>query len=354
MAEEMVNQAGDETPWYFLKWFYVATLESFEWAFPMVLYLLPLVPFLFILKWLINFRRQQKLDIALTKSDLKSDPMAILRFVPGIFLFFTFILLILALARPQKTNEKVEQWTEGIDIMLVLDISESMQIQDFEPNRLEAAKQVGRDFIAGRFQDRIGIVVFSGDAFSMSPLTTDYDLLNSNIDNITFELIESRGTAIGSALAVGTNRMRDSDSKSKVLILLSDGDNTAGNIDPVTAAELARAYDIKLYTIAVGKEGRVPFGTDFFGRTRYVENTIDETTLREIARIGEGKFYRATDNDALARVFEEINEFEKAEIKTNRFRDTTDYYTVYLKWAICFFLMWLLLKSSFMSNILKD
>src|SRR5690606_298311 len=124
----------------------------------------------------------------------------------------------LALARPQKTNEKVEQWTEGIDIMLVIDISESMQIQDFQPNRLEAAKKVGRDFISGRFQDRIGLVVFSGDAFSMSPLTTDYDLLNANIDNVNFDLIESRGTAIGSALAVGTNRMRESESKSKVLI----------------------------------------------------------------------------------------------------------------------------------------
>ena len=354
MVEEAAVVVGDETPWFYLKWFLPGTFENFDWAFPFVLYLLPLVPLLFLAKWLVTFRRQQKLDIALTKTDLKSDPMSVLRFVPDIFLFLTFILLILALARPQKTNEKVEQWTEGIDIMLVVDISESMQIQDFEPNRLEAAKQVARDFISGRFQDRIGLVVFSGEAFSMSPLTTDYDLLNANINTVTFELIESRGTAIGSALAVGTNRMRESESQSKVLILLSDGDNTAGNIDPITAAELASAYNIRLYTIAVGKEGRVPFGTDFFGRTRFVENTIDETTLREIARIGEGKFYRATDNDALERVFQEINDLEKAEIKTTRFKDTTDFYTVYLKWAIVMLLVWLLLKSSFMSNILRD
>ena len=354
MVEEAAVVVGDETPWFYLKWFLPNTFENFDWAFPLVLYLLPAVPLLFLTKWLVTFRRQQKLDIALTKTDLKSDPMSVLRFVPGIFLFLTFILLILALARPQKTNEKVEQWTEGIDIMLVVDISESMQIQDFEPNRLEAAKQVARDFVSGRFQDRIGLVVFSGEAFSMSPLTTDYDLLNANINTVTFELIESRGTAIGSALAVGTNRMRESESQSKVLILLSDGDNTAGNIDPITAAELASAYNIRLYTIAVGKEGRVPFGTDFFGRTRFVENTIDETTLREIARIGEGKFYRATDNDALERVFQEINELEKAEIKTTRFKDTTDFYTVYLKWAIVMLLVWLLLKSSFMSNILTD
>jgi Ca-activated chloride channel homolog len=352
--DEAAIKMAEETPWFFLKWFAPSTFENFDWAFPAVLYLLPAVPLLFLLRWLLTFKRQQKLDIALTKTDLRSDPLSVLRFLPGLVLFFTFLLLIVALARPQKTNEKVEQWTEGIDIMLVIDISESMQIQDFEPNRLEAAKQVARDFITGRFQDRIGLVVFSGDAFSMSPLTTDYDLLNANINTVTFDLIESRGTAIGSALAVGTNRMRESDSKSKVLILLSDGDNTAGNIDPITAAELARAYDIKIYTIAIGKEGRVPFGTDFFGRTRFVENTLDETTLREIARIGEGKFYRAIDNDALERVFQEINEFEKAEIKTTQFKDTTDFYTVYLKWAIAFLLLWLLLKSSFMSNILRD
>lgn len=352
--QAVVNAVGEETVWFSLKWFYWSTLQNFDWAFPWVLYLLAAVPLLFLVRWLISFRRQQKLDIALTKSDLQSDLYSYFRFLPPFLLFITFILLVLALARPQKTNEKVEQWTEGIDIMLVIDISESMQIQDFQPNRLEAAKNVARDFISGRFQDRIGLVIFSGDAFSMSPLTTDYDLLNTNVDNINFDLIESRGTAIGSALAVGTNRMRESESKTKVLILLSDGDNTAGNIDPLTAAELARAYDIKIYTIAVGKEGRVPFGTDFFGRTRFVENTIDETTLREIARIGSGKFYRATDNDALERVFEEINEFEKAEIKTTRFRDTTDFYTVYMKWAICSLLAWMLVKSSFMSNVLKD
>jgi Ca-activated chloride channel family protein len=248
----------------------------------------------------------------------------------------------------------VDQWTEGIDIMLVVDISESMQIEDFKPNRLEAAKQVALNFIGGRFQDRIGMVIFSGDAYSLSPLTTDYDLLKAHIDDISFDMIENRGTAIGSALAVGTNRMRDSDSKSKVLILLSDGDNTAGNIDPLTAAKLANAYGIKIYTIAVGKEGRVPFGKDFFGRPRYVENTMDETTLREIAKIGDGEFYRVSDNQALQNVFDLIDQYEKAEIKETRYQDTTDFYQVYLRWAIVFFIFWLGLKSTFMANILQD
>jgi len=238
--------------------------------------------------------------------------------------------------------------------MLVVDTSESLQIEVFKPNRLESANTGALNFVDGRFQDRIGMVIFSGDAYSLSPLTTDYDLLKAYIADISFDLIENRGTAIGSALAVGTNRMRESDAKSKVLILLSDGDNTAGNIDPITAAKLANAYGIKIYTIAIGKEGRVPFGKDFFGRPRYVENTLDETTLREIASIGEGEFFRVSDNQALQDVFKLIDRYEKAEIKETRYLDTTDYYQVYLRWAVVFFLLWLGLKSTFMSNVLQD
>ena len=217
-----------------------------------------------------------------------------------------------------------------------------------------AAKEVARDFIKGRLQDRIGIVVFSGDAFSLAPLTTDYRLLNSYIDEISFEMIEARGTAIGSALAVVTNRMQESKSKSKVCILLSDGDNTAGNIDPITSAELAAAYGIKIYTIIVGKEGLVPFGKDYFGRPNMVENTIDESTMRNIAKIGAGEFFRVTDNDALKNVFSRIDKYEKAEIQETRFKDTSDYYFIYLTWAVVFFLLWLLLKSTFLSNALQD
>jgi Ca-activated chloride channel family protein len=248
----------------------------------------------------------------------------------------------------------VEQWTEGIDILLAIDISQSMQIEDFIPNRLDAAKNVARDFIKGRVQDRIGIVVFSGDAFSLAPLTTDYDLLNAYLDEISFDMIENRGTAIGSAMAVVTNRMRESESKSKVCILLSDGDNTAGNIDPITAAELAAAYNIKTYTIVVGKEGLVPFGKDYFGRPHMVENTVDETTMRKIAEISSGEFFRVTDNEALKRVFEKIDNYEKAEIKETRFKETADFYFIYLRWAMVVLLFWLLLKSSFLSNVLQD
>lgn len=350
----MEDQISSSISWFSSQWFNPETLTDFEWQSPMWLYGVLLLPLLLIIRWFLSVKSRQKLPVALTKKDIKSDPLAILRFIPYFLMIFLVSLVFVALARPQTTNEQVEQWSEGIDIMMVIDISESMQIQDFKPNRLEAAKDVARDFVGGRFQDRIGLVVFSGDAYSRAPLTTDYELLNTYIDEIDFDLIENRGTAIGSSLAVATNRLRESDSKSKVLILLSDGDNTAGNIDPITAAKLASAYDITIYTIAIGKEGKVPFGTDFFGRTRYVENTLDETNLREIAKIGNGKFYRVSDKEALAAVFGEIDELEKAEIKETRYKDTTDYYIIYLKWAVVLFLLWLFLKSTFISNVLTD
>src|SRR5690242_5473034 len=341
-------------PWYSLNWFSISTFKALTWENQFFLYLIPAIPILFIFRWLIRYLVNQKLPVALIKSDLKTSPLQLLRFIPEIVLMFVIAFILTALARPQKTNEKVEQWTEGIDIMIALDISQSMQIEDFQPNRLEAAKQVARDFIKGRIQDRIGLVVFSGDAFSLAPLTTDYELLYSYLNDISFDMIESRGTAIGSALAVVTNRMRESESKSKVCILLSDGDNTAGNIDPITSAELAAAHNIKLYTIVVGKEGLVPYGKDYFGRPQMVENTVDETTMRKIADIGSGQFFRATDNEALRNVFDRIDTYEKAEIKESRFKDTSDYYFIYLQWAIVFFLLWLVLKSSFMSNVLQD
>ena len=343
-----------ENPWYSFEWFMPETLLSFTWDKPLFLYLILAIPFLFLTRWLIRYRVNQKLPVALTLRDLKVSPSTIIRFLPDMLLMFALTLMLIALARPQRTNEKVEQWTEGIDIMVAIDISQSMQIEDFSPNRLIAAKDVARNFIDGRLQDRIGIVVFSGDAFSLSPLSTDYELLKAYLNEIDFEMIENRGTAIGSALGVVTNRMRESRSKSKVCILLSDGDSNAGNIDPITAAELAAAYGIKIYTIIIGKEGLVPFGKDFFGRPNMIENTVDETNMRKIASIGGGEFFRAEDKQALQRVFERIDQYEKAEIKETRFKDTSDYYYQYLNWGILLLLIWIFSKSTFINNVLQD
>src|SRR5690606_2829447 len=286
----------DALPWYDLSWFSPSTLQAFTWENTIFLFAIPVAFVAMGIRWLIRKYFTQKLPVAVTQKALKSSPLNIIRLLPNVLLLLILVLLFMAMARPQRSNEGVEQWTEGIDIMIALDISQSMQIEDFTPNRLEAAKNVARDFIAGRIQDRIGLVVFSGDAFSLAPLTTDYDLLNQYLKDISYEMIESRGTAIGSALAVVTNCMRESVAKSKVCILLSDGDSNAGNIDPLTAAELAASYDLKIYTIVVGKEGLVPMGKDFFGRPQMYPNTVDETTMRKIAEIGNGEFFRATNN----------------------------------------------------------
>lgn len=340
--------------WLSPEWFSYSMFQSFEWAYPLWLYGMLGLPLIFLIRWVIIRFFGQNLPVALTKKDLKTDPITLLRFIPPLFFILSLLLIMVSLARPQTTNEQVEQWSEGIDIVLTVDISESMHIMDFKPNRLEAAKEVARNFVAGRFQDRIGLVIFSGDALPACPLTTDYGLLYELIEDIHFDKIESRGTAIGNAITSGINFLRESTSESKVMILLSDGDNTAGNVDPITAANLANAYNIKMYVIAIGKEGRVPFGVDHFGRPRMVENTFDETALREIAKIGNGKFYRVSDKKALVQVFQEIDQLEKAEIKENRYQDTTDFYYVYLKWAAVFLLLWLLSKSTFVTNVLTD
>lgn len=340
--------------WFSKEWFTEETLKGFSYENPIILYGIFGVPFLFLLRWLIHLAFRDKLDFAFPEKNVKTSWVTWLRVIPDIFMGLFVVCLLIALARPQKTNEKVEQWTEGIDIMLLLDISESMLIEDFLPNRLESAKKTAKTFIKGRFQDRIGVVIFSGEAYSLSPLTTDYKLLQAYIDEIKYDLIRKGGTAIGSALAVGINRLREGGSKSKVIILLSDGDNTAGNIDPMTAAELAHAYNIKIYTIAVGKDGQVPFGKDPFGNTRFVDNTLDETTLRKIANIGEGKFYRASSVSSLKNIFSIIDKYEKAEIKENRYKDTKDYYDIYLIWGIVFFAIWMLTKITFLTNALED
>jgi Ca-activated chloride channel family protein len=337
-----------------LFWFLPETFRSYDWENLWALHLLWIAPLVMGLRKFVKFLKNPVLELSLPGTVSQNNPWTYLRLIPGVLFILGLWMVIIALARPQKSNERVEQYTEGIDIMLVMDISESMDLQDFSPNRLEAAKQTAIDFVNGRFGDRIGMVIFSGEAFSLAPLTTDYALLTDLVKDITFNMMDAKGTAIGSALAAATNRMRESESKSKVMILLSDGENNAGNVDPIFAANLAAAMDIKIYTIAVGKDGMVPYGVDFFGRPQMIESYLDETTLRDIARIGGGQFFRASDGNALEQIFDQINTMEKAEIKESRYKETVDFYRVYLFWGILFFLIWMALKSSFFNNFLLD
>jgi Ca-activated chloride channel family protein len=335
-------------------WFLPETFKTYEWENPWILNLIWIIPLFMLIRKFVKFLKNPVLELSLPKKISRNNPWTYLRLIPTGFFFITLILIVIALGRPQRSNERVEQFTEGIDIILVMDISESMDLQDFTPNRLEASKKTAIDFINGRFGDRIGMVVFAGEAYSLAPLTNDYELLSDLISEISFDMMEAKGTAIGSAIASATNRMKDAESTSKVLILLSDGESNAGNVDPLFAAQLASALDIKIYTSAVGKDGMVPYGTDFFGRPQMVESYLDETTLREIAKIGNGQFFRASDGGTLQTIFDEINTLEKTEILENRYKETADYYRVYLFWAMAFFFLWLMAKSSFLNNFLLD
>lgn len=340
--------------WLNLEWFSYSTLRSFDWVYPLVLYALPVVFLLYLLRWLFSLTTKTKLDMALFSGKVTWQWTSLLRHVPTIVFMLFIMLILVALARPQRVNEQVEQTAAGIDIVLALDVSGSMELTDIKPNRLAAAKDVALDFINGRVQDRIGVVVFAGDAYSLAPLTTDYDLLRQSINSIAFKMIANDGTAIGSALAVAINRMRDSDARSKVIILVSDGENTAGSLDPELAAQMAYAYGIKLYTIGIGKDGQVAYDVDDTGQQLFVETKLDESSLRQIAQTGEGQFFRADSKNALQQIFQNINRMEKTEVTERRFRDTRDYYQVYLKWALLLLLFWMLLKNTFVTNVLED
>lgn len=242
------------------------------------------------------------------------------------------VFLAFALARPQSGRKGQEVSSEGIDIMLVLDISGSMRAEDFKPhNRLYVAKQVIKEFIEGRQSDRMGLVVFSKQSFTQCPLTLDYGVLFNFLEKVDFGMIED-GTAIGLAIANAVNRLRESDAKSKVAILLSDGRNNAGEIDPVTAAKAAKAMNVKMYTIGAGKPGNAPIPVDhpIFGK-RYIwaETEIDESTLKEIARITGGEYFRAKDEEALARIYRQISRMERTEIKVKEYLQYNELFSNY-------------------------
>jgi len=334
--------------------FSYATLAGYEWQHPRLLLLLILVPLLPLLRWLLARRRRQVV-VAFGPGGLRPDWRAGLRFVPDLVLALSQVLLIIAVARPQHLSEHLTQTGRGIDIVLALDVSGSMEIEDLKPTRLAAAKRLASRFVQRRAGDRLGLVAFAGQAYALVPLTTDYDLLLDNLSSLRPGLIAEDGTAIGTALGTAINRLRESPAKSRICVLLSDGESNAGSLDPLLAAQLAHAYGIRLYTIGLGEDGYVPFGRDSVtGKTRYVQTRLDETTMRQLAEAAEGRFFRATDNAALTRVFGEIDRLEKSDIRTQRYRSVQDFYRPYLGWGLALWLLWLALKSTFMNNVLED
>lgn len=271
--------------------------------------------------------------------------------VLSIWLAITF--LILALARPQERLTTVERKAEGIDIVLVLDMSTSMRAEDLKPNRFEAARKVAKDFIDKRNSDRIGLVTFAMKSFTVVPPTLDYRLLKNLIDDLQMGIIED-GTAIGMGIATAVNRLKESPAESKIIILLTDGQNNAGEIDPVTAADLAATYDIKIYTIGAGTRGTAPYPIQdpIFGR-RYqnVEVNIDEEMLSRVAELTDGKYYRATDSDQLEEIYAEIDELETSEIEELIYTDYKEHYGRYLWLSLGFLMLSFLLNKTVLHGI---
>ncbi len=336
--------------WLSLRWFGWGALRAFQWAHPYFLYAIPAILIAFGLRNAFHRNARQFLIIPYDATELSNGWLTRLRFVQPVCVGLALMCILMALARPQIVTERTDRFSEGIDIMLLMDVSDSMLEKDLNPDRLTAAKRVARNFIEGRLQDRIGIIIFAGEAYSLCPLTTDYNLLYGYLDDIRPDMIRTAGTAIGSALAVGVNRMRDSKSQSKVAILISDGDNTSGNLDPITAARLAKAFGVRIYSIAVGNI-RPLTASDTLN---VAAARVDESELQKIAAAGDGKYFRAGDNNALSGVFAQINTLEKVKFKNVISREVKDYYRVYLYWAMALLLLALATKSTFMSNILED
>lgn len=277
-----------------------------------------------------------------------------LRHLIFVFRLLAIALLIIALARPQATSRWENVTTEGIDIMLAIDISSSMLAQDFKPNRLDASKDVAIQFITGRHDDRIGLVVFSGESFTQCPLTTDHPVLVNLFKDIKSGIIED-GTAIGEGLATAVNRLKDSDAISKVIILLTDGVNNRGDIDPLTAAEIAKTFNIRVYTIGVGSLGKAlsPVGRYPNGEFAYdyVKVEIDEKVLQEVASMTGGKYFRATSNTKLREIYNEIDQLEKSKIDVKEYSRKEEKFLSFLSVAGILLLLELLLRLTIFRNI---
>lgn len=266
--------------------------------------------------------------------------------VPFVLRVIAIALLIIALARPQISNQWRTEKTEGIDIMMALDISSTMLAEDLRPNRLEVAKNVATEFILARPNDNIGLVVFAGQSFTQCPLTTDHAVLVNLFKSVEYGMIED-GTAIGLGLANAVNRMKDSPTKSKVIILLTDGSNNRGEIAPATAAEIARTFGIRVYTIGVGSHGQVRIPVQTPMGTQYVttDSEFDETTLKDIAQVTGGEYFRATNAAALRSIYQQIDELEKTKIRVQEYSKKTESYGLFVFVAFLCVLLEILIRN---------
>ena len=272
-----------------------------------------------------------------------------LRHLPYLLKVISCILLIIALARPQSSTNWEESTTEGIDIVLAIDVSTSMLAEDLKPNRIEAAKNVAVNFISKRVNDRIGLVIFAGESFTQCPLTTDHNVLINLFKDLKSGTIED-GTAIGMGLATGVNRLKESTAISKVIILLTDGVNNTGMVNPLTAAEIAKQFGIRVYTIGVGtEEGLAPVSTPY--GTQYMEVNIDEKTLQDIATLTDGKYFRATNKNSLRKIYNDIDVLEKSKIEITEFHKRSEKFVPFVLWAFSLLLLAFILQRTYFKQI---
>lgn len=325
------------------------TFANIEYLFLLLL----LIPYIiwYILKWKSAEASIQISDVSVYANTPKSYKNYLFH-APFLLRMVALALLIIVLARPQSTNSWQNSETEGIDIMLALDISTSMLAEDLKPNRLEAAKEVATQFINGRPYDNIGVTLFAGESFTQCPLTVDHSVLLNLINQAECGIIED-GTAVGMGIANAVSRLKDSNAISKVVILLTDGTNNMGDISPLTAAEIAKSFGIRVYTIGVGTNGTAPYPYPVGGTIQYVNMPvqIDESTLTQIAATTDGSYYRATSNSKLKEVYEEIDKLEKTKISVKQFSKRTEEYGIFAVAAFLCILMEILLRYTVLRRI---
>ena len=300
------------------------------WCLLLLLLLIPAIVW-YILK---HKKAQASMNVSSTEAfdNMPRTYKVHLRHVIFAMRLLAVVCVIIILARPMTTDSWQKSSTEGVDVVVALDISGSMLSRDFTPNRLEAAKSVAAQFIAGREYDNIGMVIFAGEGFTMCPMTTDHAVLLNLLKDVECGMLND-GTAVGDGLATAVNRIKDGPAKSKTIILLTDGTNNAGVVDPITAAEIARSYGIRIYTIGVGTKGMAqsPVMTPYGIRYQSMPVEIDEDKLRRIASIGDGEYFRATDENVLKNVFAEIDRMEKTKLSVQQFSRREE---AYMPWAL--------------------
>ncbi len=325
---------------------------------PLLLVLIPIAVAIF---WWLNQNRREasfRFSSVAIASQAGGSWKIQFGFLPKFLRLVSLVLFIVALSGPQSVLEESRITTEGIDIMLAVDCSGSMAAEDFtingqRTNRLDVIKNAVSEFIAGRHSDKIGFVAFSAKAYTICPLTTDYTWLNTNVSRVKLGMIQD-GTAIGSAIATSVARLKGSESKSKVVVLLTDGINNAGSVDPLNAARAAQASGIKIYTIGAGTKGHAPYPVkDFFGRTFYqdVKIDIDEDVLKKISRVTNGLYFRATDTESLHKIYKEIDSLEKSKIEETGYREYKELFVYFLGAALLLLLAEIVLVNTLFLRI---